>query len=99
MTLQEEIQRRRTFAIISHPDAGKTTLTEDVYKRQLCSRAQHKMHVFPLGKRRTRACRSRESNEKGRGLKRMGWTEYLFYPNYCFCALYFYPEKESAMVR
>ena len=28
MTLQEEIQRRRTFAIISHPDAGKTTLTE-----------------------------------------------------------------------
>ncbi len=28
MTLQEEITRRRTFAIISHPDAGKTTLTE-----------------------------------------------------------------------
>lgn len=28
MTLQEEIERRRTFAIISHPDAGKTTLTE-----------------------------------------------------------------------
>ncbi len=26
--LLEEIQRRRTFAIISHPDAGKTTLTE-----------------------------------------------------------------------
>ena len=23
-----EIRRRRTFAIISHPDAGKTTLTE-----------------------------------------------------------------------
>ena len=23
-----EILRRRTFAIISHPDAGKTTLTE-----------------------------------------------------------------------
>lgn len=28
MSLQEEIQRRRTVAIISHPDAGKTTLTE-----------------------------------------------------------------------
>jgi len=28
MSLQKEIQRRRTFAIISHPDAGKTTLTE-----------------------------------------------------------------------
>jgi len=27
-TLKEEIRRRRTFAIISHPDAGKTTLTE-----------------------------------------------------------------------
>ena len=26
--LVEEISRRRTFAIISHPDAGKTTLTE-----------------------------------------------------------------------
>ena len=26
--LVEEINRRRTFAIISHPDAGKTTLTE-----------------------------------------------------------------------
>lgn len=28
MTLQQEIDKRRTFAIISHPDAGKTTLTE-----------------------------------------------------------------------
>jgi peptide chain release factor 3 len=28
VTLLEEINRRRTFAIISHPDAGKTTLTE-----------------------------------------------------------------------
>jgi len=28
MTFLEEIQRRRTFGIVSHPDAGKTTLTE-----------------------------------------------------------------------
>jgi peptide chain release factor 3 len=28
MTIREEVERRRTFAIISHPDAGKTTLTE-----------------------------------------------------------------------
>lgn len=28
MKYQTEIERRRTFAIISHPDAGKTTLTE-----------------------------------------------------------------------
>jgi len=26
--LSDEINKRRTFAIISHPDAGKTTLTE-----------------------------------------------------------------------
>ena len=28
MSLQEEIEKRKTFGIISHPDAGKTTLTE-----------------------------------------------------------------------
>jgi peptide chain release factor 3 len=28
MSLSKHIQRRKTFAIISHPDAGKTTLTE-----------------------------------------------------------------------
>ena len=28
MSLKQEIARRRTFAIIAHPDAGKTTLTE-----------------------------------------------------------------------
>ncbi|MFZ1861235.1 MAG: GTP-binding protein, partial [Candidatus Competibacter sp.] len=27
-TFLDELNRRRTFAIISHPDAGKTTLTE-----------------------------------------------------------------------
>ena len=34
--LSESIAARRTFAIISHPDAGKTTLTEKllfVWKR------------------------------------------------------------------
>lgn len=30
MSLQKEISRRRTFAIISHPDAGKTTVTEQL---------------------------------------------------------------------
>ena len=29
-TFQNEINKRRTFAIISHPDAGKTTITEKV---------------------------------------------------------------------
>lgn len=30
MSLPQEIAKRRTFAIISHPDAGKTTITEKV---------------------------------------------------------------------
>ncbi len=30
MSLSKEISRRRTFAIISHPDAGKTTVTEQL---------------------------------------------------------------------
>jgi len=29
-SLEEQIRRRRTFAIVSHPDAGKTTLTEQL---------------------------------------------------------------------
>lgn len=29
-SLPEEVKRRRTFAIISHPDAGKTTITEKI---------------------------------------------------------------------
>ena len=28
--LANEIKKRRTFAIISHPDAGKTTITEKI---------------------------------------------------------------------
>ncbi|GAB3055287.1 peptide chain release factor 3 [Virgibacillus ainsalahensis] len=30
MNLKEEVSQRKTFAIISHPDAGKTTLTERI---------------------------------------------------------------------
>ena len=28
MSVEKESARRRTYAIISHPDAGKTTITE-----------------------------------------------------------------------
>ncbi|MEY3861186.1 MAG: Peptide chain release factor 3, partial [Bacteroidota bacterium] len=28
MAFESEIAKRKTFAIIAHPDAGKTTLTE-----------------------------------------------------------------------
>src|ERR1700722_14091845 len=30
MQFEQEVSRRRTFAIISHPDAGKTTITEKI---------------------------------------------------------------------
>lgn len=30
MTLSQDVAKRRTFAIISHPDAGKTTITEQL---------------------------------------------------------------------
>ncbi len=30
INMKEEVNRRRTFAIISHPDAGKTTITEQM---------------------------------------------------------------------
>ncbi len=30
LSFQQEVERRRTFAIISHPDAGKTTITEQI---------------------------------------------------------------------
>ena len=33
--LRQEIEKRRTFAIISHPDAGKTTLTEKFLQQSM----------------------------------------------------------------
>ena len=52
----DEINRRRTFAIISHPDAGKTTLTEKLLLYggaiQLAGAVKGKPHPdmrFPTG--------------------------------------------------
>ena len=36
----DQVRRRRTFAIISHPDAGKTTLTEKLLLFQVRFRAR-----------------------------------------------------------
>ena len=51
-----EVSKRRTFAIISHPDAGKTTITEKVllFGRAIqtagtvkgCGSAQHAKSVW-----------------------------------------------------
>ena len=47
-SLSDEISSRRTFAIISHPDAGKTTLTEKLllYTGSIQTAGQS---PFPIG--------------------------------------------------
>ena len=64
---EKEINRRRTFAIISHPDAGKTTLTEKflLYGGAIAQAGQVK------GKKNTRAATSDWMEiEKQRGISR-----------------------------
>lgn len=65
MTLQEEIGRRRTFAIISHPDAGKTTLTE---KLLLYGGAIHVAGAVKSNKIRKTATSDWMEIEKQRGI-------------------------------
>ena len=45
---EQEIEKRRTFAIISHPDAGKTTLTEKflLYGGAIALAGSVKRHVM-----------------------------------------------------
>ena len=65
MTFQEEIGRRRTFAIISHPDAGKTTLTE---KLLLYGGAIHVAGAVKSNKIRKTATSDWMEIEKQRGI-------------------------------
>ncbi|MDR0422546.1 MAG: peptide chain release factor 3 [Proteiniphilum sp.] len=65
MTLKEEIQRRRTFAVISHPDAGKTTLTE---KLLLFGGAIHVAGAVKSNKIRKTATSDWMEIEKQRGI-------------------------------
>ncbi|MDR1455669.1 MAG: peptide chain release factor 3 [Tannerella sp.] len=64
-TYSEEIQRRRTFAIISHPDAGKTTLTE---KLLLFGGAIHVAGAVKSNKIRKTATSDWMEIEKQRGI-------------------------------
>ena len=64
-TEQQEILRRRTFAIISHPDAGKTTLTE---KLLLYGGAIHVAGAVNSNKRRKTATSDWMEIEKQRGI-------------------------------
>ena len=63
--LTTEIQRRRTFAIISHPDAGKTTLTE---KLLLFGGAIHVAGAVKSNKIRKTATSDWMEIEKQRGI-------------------------------
>ena len=65
MTYEEEIRRRRTFAIISHPDAGKTTLTE---KLLLYGGAIHVAGAVKSNKIRKTATSDWMEIEKQRGI-------------------------------
>jgi peptide chain release factor 3 len=65
MTLKEEIERRRTFAIVSHPDAGKTTLTE---KLLLFGGAIHVAGAVKSNKIRKTATSDWMEIEKQRGI-------------------------------
>ena len=61
---EAEIKRRRTFAIISHPDAGKTTLTEKflLYGGAIAQAGQVK------GKKNTRAATTSGGLEIGQNV-------------------------------
>ncbi|RXK88446.1 peptide chain release factor 3 [Chlorobaculum sp. 24CR] len=65
MELAQEIARRRTFAIISHPDAGKTTLTE---KLLLFGGAIHTAGAVKSNKIRKSATSDFMEIEKQRGI-------------------------------
>ncbi len=65
MSIDSEIARRRTFAIISHPDAGKTTLTE---KLLLFGGAIHVAGAVKSNKIRKTATSDWMEIEKQRGI-------------------------------
>ena len=65
MDLASEVSRRRTFAIISHPDAGKTTLTE---KLLLYSGAIHQAGSVRPKKAGQRAASDWMALEQARGI-------------------------------
>ncbi len=65
MAILEEVRKRRTFAIISHPDAGKTTLTE---KLLLYGGAIHVAGQVSARKRQRQATSDWMALERERGI-------------------------------
>lgn len=78
--LEDEIKRRRTFAIISHPDAGKTTLTE---KFLLYGGAIDQAGAVKGKKNSRHAVSDWMEIEKQRGISVTSSVMQFQYKNYC----------------
>lgn len=78
--LNAEIERRRTFAIISHPDAGKTTLTE---KLLLYGGAIHMAGSVKARKAARHATSDWMEIEKQRGISVTSSVMQFNYKKYC----------------
>lgn len=78
--LEDEIKRRRTFAIISHPDAGKTTLTE---KLLLYGGAIAQAGAVKGKKNSRHAVSDWMEIEKQRGISVTSSVMQFQYKNYC----------------
>ena len=77
---ESEIKRRRTFAIISHPDAGKTTLTE----KFLLTEGPSPRPVRSRARKNTRAATSDWMEiEKQRGISVTSSVMQFQYDGYC----------------
>ena len=77
--LEQEINRRRTFAIISHPDAGKTTLTE----KFLLYGGAITLAGAVKGKKAKHAVSDWMEIEKQRGISVTSSVMQFQYENYC----------------
>ncbi len=80
MSLTQEINRRRTFAIISHPDAGKTTMTE---KLLLYGGAIRLAGTVKGRKAQKHAASDWMELEKQRGISVSSSVMQFEYNNYC----------------
>lgn len=76
----KEVRRRRTFAIISHPDAGKTTLTE---KLLLYGGAIHLAGSVKSRRSQRHAVSDRMEIEKQRGISVTSSVLQFEYDGYC----------------
>lgn len=79
MKFAEEVARRRTFAIISHPDAGKTTMTE---KLLLYGGAIHQAGSVKARKANQHATSDWMEIEKQRGISVTSSVMQFEYKNY-----------------